>query len=224
MRSGYWALAAPLSVIAVVFGIREATGAAGALSWLALVAVPPLAVVAMWRRVAPSIALTVPAVLLAIDWAAPAGLAGEAAGVALCGLSCAALGMLLEALTPVPAIRAGILVMAAVDSALVLADLLQGPSGVLNAARPGPGLPQLQRVAFGDAVMGYGDLFIAGLLGAVLARQREQTRGALACATLALAFDCLFLVVRELPATVPVALAMLLHRRIPAFSQQRARG
>jgi type III secretory pathway component EscV len=58
--------------------------------------------------------------------------------------------------------------------------------------------------------MGYGDLFVAALLGAVLARNVRQQRAA-AVLTLAIAavFDLLFLVINELPATVPVALALI---------------
>jgi len=67
--------------------------------------------------------------------------------------------------------------------------------------------------------MGYGDLFIAAALGALLASElgfAEQLRAAGLVAVLALLFDLLFLTVDELPATVPVALtlvAVLLRRR-----------
>ena len=68
--------------------------------------------------------------------------------------------------------------MAAIDTWLVAADLLQGPNAVLNAVSPG-GLPRLQFVSFGSAVMGFGDLFIAAALGALLARNRRlQLAGA----------------------------------------------
>ncbi len=66
---------------------------------------------------------------------------------------------------------------------------------------------------FGSAVMGYGDLFVAGVLGGLLAtdggpRAGSCTRAALT-ALLALGFDLLFFFVDELPATVPVALTLL---------------
>jgi cytochrome c biogenesis protein CcdA len=57
--------------------------------------------------------------------------------------------------------------------------------------------------------MGFGDLFIAAVLGALLARNRRlQLTGALLTATFALLFDLLFFAVDELPATVPIALAL----------------
>ena len=65
---------------------------------------------------------------------------------------------------------------------------------------------------FGSAAMGYGDLFIAGVLGGLLATRLgrvPQVRAAVLTAALALAFDLLFFVVEELPATVPVALTLI---------------
>ena len=80
--------------------------------------------------------------------------------------------------------------------------------------------------------MGYGDLFVAALLGAVLAgHRRRQWSTALLTLVLAGAFDLLFLVLNELPATVPVALALIVEEawtrwgRTPAFVQRlRRRG
>lgn len=60
--------------------------------------------------------------------------------------------------------------------------------------------------------MGYGDLFVAAVLGALLAAamgRRWQLRGALLTALFALGFDLLFFVLDELPATVPPALTLL---------------
>ena len=102
--------------------------------------------------------------------------------------------------------------MAVDDTAFVLSDLLQHPNSVLNAAHPAAGLPRLQSAAFGSAVMGYGDLFVAGVLGGLVARRagrRLQLRAAALTALVALGFDLLFFAVSELPATVPVALALL---------------
>jgi hypothetical protein len=100
--------------------------------------------------------------------------------------------------------------MAAADSWLVLSDLLQAPNATLIAAHPVGNLPQLQSEIFGTVTMGYGDLFVAGLFGAVLAADvRRQRQGAVLTLVLAALFDLLFLVIAELPATVPVALALI---------------
>ncbi len=59
--------------------------------------------------------------------------------------------------------------------------------------------------------MGYGDLFVAALLGGVFANQRgTQRKAALLTFVAACLFDLLFFVVDNLPATVPVAVALLL--------------
>jgi hypothetical protein len=104
----------------------------------------------------------------------------------------------------------------------VASDLLQAPNATLVAAAPGGGLPQLQSELFGSVSMGYGDLFVAALLGAVLADDlRRQRLGALLTLTLAGVFDLLFLVLNELPATVPVALALILLE-LRAWVRRRA--
>jgi hypothetical protein len=221
LRSRRWAIVPPLSVIAFVFGARAAEHAsAQGLTYLALCAVPLLAALALgwllWdapragaRRPLRAL-LVVP--LFALAWVDRGGLAGESAALALSALSCVALGVLLAAVTPPRWLAAGIVAMAIADTTLVVSELLQRPNNALNAARPVAGLPQLQSAVFGSAVMGYGDLFIAGVLGGLLAAtvgRRLQLRAAALTALLAVCFDLLFFVVNELPATVPVALALI---------------
>jgi hypothetical protein len=219
MRSRRWAAIPPVSVIAFVFiaGAAERASAQG-LTYLALLAVPALAALALgwltWdvRRSRPARALAVPA-LFALAWIDRSGLAGEGAALILSMLSCVALGALLAALTPPRWLAFGIVAMAVVDTTLVVLDLLQRPNDALNAAHPAAGLPRLQSAVFGSAVMGYGDLFVAGVLGGLLATalgRPTQLRGAVLTALLALSFDLLFFLVEELPATVPVALALIL--------------
>ncbi len=224
-RSRVWAAIPPLSVVAFVFIASAAERAsAQSLTYLALVAVPILAALALgWlgHGARPALALTTP-VLFALAWADRSGLAGEAGALALAALSCVALGVLLAAVTPSRWLAAGIVLMACADTALVASELLQHPNDVLNAAHPAAGLPRLQAAIFGSGAMGYGDLFVAGLLGGLLARgwpagnshpvRARQVRAAVLVAGLALAFDLLFFAVNELPATVPVALALVLTR------------
>ncbi len=185
------------------------------LSWLALLAVPPFAALALgWlvRDARPGWALALPA-LFALAWAAPSSLAGEAAATALTALGCVGLGWLLVSVAPAAWLKLGIYAMAAVDTWLVATELLQGPNAVLTAAAPA-GLPRLQAIHFGSAVMGFGDLFVAATLGCLLATsRRRQLRTAALVAILALAFDLLFFAVDTLPATLPVALALALVDR-----------
>lgn len=215
LRSRRWAVIPPLSVIGFVFVAGAAEHAsAQALTYLALCAVPLLAAAALgWLTpgARPIRALLV-LVLFALAWVDRSGLPGQACALALSALSCVTLGVLLGLVTPPRWLGAGIFAMAIADAALVISDLLQRPNNALNAAQPTAGLPRLQSAQLGSALIGYGDLFVAGALGALLAvawGRRMQLRGAALCAVLAVAFDLLFFLVDELPATVPVALTLI---------------
>jgi hypothetical protein len=206
----WWALLPPLSIAVAISAIALDSASAHFLTYLALVAVPPLAALALAavaRGGRPPLALAV-IPLFAIAWAARGSLSGEAAALALSALACVSLGWLLAGVVPGRWLKLGIYAMAAIDAWLVASDLLQGPNAVLNAVSPG-GLPRLQFVSFGSAVMGFGDLFIAATLGALLARDRRlQLTGAALAAAVALSFDLLFFAVDELPSTVPIALTL----------------
>jgi hypothetical protein len=226
-----WAAIPPASVIAFVFvaGAAERASTQG-LSYLALCTVPVLAALALgwlvWDAHPPHPAralLILP--LFALAWADRGGLAGESAALVLSALSCVALGVLLAAVTPPRWLAAGIIAMAVADTALVVSEQLQRPNNALNAAHPAAGLPRLQSAVLGSAAMGYGDLFVAGALGGLLAvtvKRSLQVRAAMLTALLALGFDLLFFFVDELPATVPVALTLLIllaaRRRRPSLS------
>jgi hypothetical protein len=238
-RNPWWALAPALSIV-VVIGIVALWGeSATVLSWLALVAVPPFAALALgWlvRGSRPAWAFAV-APLFALAWASSGSLAGEVAATALTAFGCIGLGWLLTAVAPAAWLKLGIYAMAAVDAWLVVADLLQGPNAVLTAATPA-GLPRLQAIHFGSAVMGFGDLFAAATLGCLLAlpadgpksrarldfSARRRRVAALLVVVLALGMDLLFLAVDTLPATVPVALALALVERWNGHLRPRSNG
>jgi hypothetical protein len=215
LRARRWAVVPPASVIGFVAVASAAERAsAQGLTYLALVAVPLLAALALgWLAHGARPALALLALpLFALAWAERGTATGQSAALALSALSCVALGVLLAAVTPPRWLAAGIVAMALADTALVVSDLLQKPNQALNAAHPAAGLPRLQSAVFGSAVMGYGDLFVAAVLGGLLAStmgRRLQLGGAALAAVLALCFDLLFLFVNELPATVPPALTLL---------------
>lgn len=223
LRGPAWAAIPLVSIVVVVFAIRFLSDTATGLTYLALVAVPPLAVIGLaWAarpegrvtvlRVLSAVAVT--AILFAIATGSSHSLGPEAAAAILSGLSCVTLGVLLAAVAPSRWLKLGILGMAAADVWLVASDLLQRPNSLLIRAQPAPflgaHLPRLQSEVFGSVSMGYGDLFIAALLGAVLASSRRpQWPAALLTLVIAGLFDLLFFLVDELPATVPVALALI---------------
>jgi hypothetical protein len=216
-ESPWWALVPAGSIVVVVSAIEAEPGAADLLTWLALLTVPPLAAFALGGLVRGSrlwwALAAVP--LFAIAWAAtPGSLTAEAAATALTALACISLGWLLVSVVPARWLRIGIYSMAALDAALIAADMLQGPNSVLSAAAPAADLPRLQAVHFGSAAMGFGDLFVAALVGCLLAAdRRRQIEGAALVAILALTFDLLFFALDSLPGTVPVAVGLAIVQR-----------
>jgi hypothetical protein len=243
LRNPWWALIPALSIAAVIGAVEIAPGSADALTYIALIVVPPLAIFAFGAlvrrdRTEPHISrfravsrtggwgwggpVGVVGGLFALAWISPHSLAGEAAATALSGLACVTLGWLLVCGVPARWLRLGVYAMAVIDTVYVSSDLLQGPNAVLNAAAPVAGLPRLQAVHFGSALMGFGDLFVAALVGCLFAAEglaggadrvaadRRQFLAAVLVAVLALLFDLLFFAVDELPSTVPVAVALAL--------------
>jgi hypothetical protein len=212
LRSRWWALVPLASIALVVWAINAEGGTADALTWLALVAIPPLAAAALgWTMHGgrPWLALlAVPLFVLA--WKSRENLLGEGAASLLTMLSCVTLGVLLVSVAPHPWLKVGIVLMALADAVMIGAQTLQPANDVLNAAAPPADLPQLQRALFGHAVIGYGDFFIAGVFGALVAAEgRRQGRIALMTYVFALSFDVLFVWLDTLPATVPIAIALL---------------
>jgi hypothetical protein len=210
---GWWALVLPLSIAIVVGAIELVPETADALTWVALILIPPGAALALgWAMHGarwPLAALAAP--LLALAWADVNGLAGDAAAAVLTALSCVTLGRILAGIVPVLWLKAGIVAMAIVDSILVFGNQLQAPNAVLNAAVPTPGAPQLQYLDLHYASIGYGDVFVAGVLGGVLAAEgRPQVRAALLVLACSILWDLLFFAYDTLPATVPVALALVI--------------
>jgi hypothetical protein len=223
-----WALIPSSSIAVVIGGIAILPALAEGLTYLALLAVPPLAALALarfTRGARPELALAVPP-LFAVAWIFAGTLGGEAAALVLSALACVSLGTILVAITPPAWLRLGVYAMALLDTVLVAADLLQQPNSVLANAAPAGGLPQLQAVMFGHAQMGFGDLFVAATVGALLATELRSRRSAVILAAgLGLSFDLLFFVVNELPATVPIAvtLALVEGQLKPASEVRRLR-
>lgn len=221
----WWSLVLPLSIAVVVGVLAVLPGAASALTWTALIAVPPLAGGALgWAMVGARWWLGIAALpLLAVAIAWDGRIAGELAALTLTALSCVTLGRLLAAVVGGVAaaagsglvwIRVGLVAMAVIDAVLVFSGGLEKPNATLNAAVPAAGLPRLQFLSLDGASLGYGDVFVAAVLGAVLAAEGASRRVRVAAAgallVVGLLFDLLFWVFDTLPATVPVAIVTLL--------------
>src|SRR5581483_1933320 len=132
-----WALVPLASIVGIIFAIRYVSDTATALTYLALVAVPPLAAAALawggrWSRGRGArltwSSVVAVAALFVLAWRAPGSLFGQGAAVALSALSCVTLGVLLAAVTPTSWLKLGIVLMAGADTWLVVSDLLQAPN------------------------------------------------------------------------------------------------
>lgn len=223
-RGGWWALILPLCIVAVIVGIDQVPDTANVLTWVALLLVPPGCALALgWAMhgarwwLAP---LAAP--LLAIAWADQDGSRpGQLATLLLIMGSVVTLGRLLGGAAPLLLLKLGLIAMAVSDAILVFGNTLQAPNAVLEAAAPGAGLPQLQSAAFHFASMGYGDFFAAAVLGGLLAMEgRPQLIPAILLLVVSLCWDQLFLTVDTLPATVPVAIVLVL---VEVWAQVRRR-
>jgi hypothetical protein len=211
-RRGAWALVLPLSIVVCIAAISLVPASADVYTWAALLGVPIGAALAFgWAAhgARPWLALlAIP--LLAVAWALQDSRVGQLAGDLLIAGSTITLGRLLAGSGPLGLVKAGLVAMAAIDAYLVFSGRLEAPNATLVAAVPAPGLPSLQAGAFGFSSLGYGDFLAAGVLGGILAIERgPQWWMAGAVLVVSLAWDQLFRVFDVLPATVPPALVLI---------------
>jgi hypothetical protein len=230
LRAGHRPLGTLACIAALVVASTLGPSVATGLSRLAFIAVPLLAAAALaWaaRGSRPALAILA-APLLAIAWTGAGSLVGDIAAAALSALSCVALGRLLAGVMPGLWLKCGLVVWAVYDAVAVFGSPLHSPDAIVDAALPGPGLPQLQVLDLHAASLGYADVFVAALLGGVLAAERtRQWTVALIVLCLSAGFDVLFVAFRTLPATVPVAVALLIAeavRRLRSRTQAALRA
>ena len=212
LGGGGWALIAPVSLIGTLVAIQVAPSSADVLTWVALLLVPPGCALALgWAMhgARPWLALlTIP--LLIVAFIEPEGPVGRAARIVLIVGSTATAGRLLAGGAPLPLLKLGVIAMAAIDAYVVLGSHFDQQFASFDAANPGPGLPQLQLAEVGNVATDYGDYFVAGLVGAILAAERgPQLAAAVVMLPVAEAWNQLFLVVDSLPNTTAPALVLI---------------
>jgi hypothetical protein len=226
LRHPVFAVIAPCVVVASTALLVTMPSSSHALAVLAGVTVPPLAIAgaALVRRrplAAALVLVSLPAALL------PAGSpAAQLARIVLIVLACTTLGALVAAVTPRPLIELGVLVVAVADSILVAAQEIGPASQTLHAAAP-VALPPFQDATLGGMMMGFGDIFLAAVLGAALT-SRERRLAALVTGVFGALFGLLLLRVQVVPATVPVLAGLIAVRAVslgrPALRRAPARA
>jgi hypothetical protein len=212
LRGRGWALVAPVAVVATVVAITVTSASADVITWTALLLVPPGCALALgWAAHGARPWLAVFAVfLLVAALAAPDDPTGRVARLALIVGSCATAGRLLAGATPLALLKAGVVAMAAVDSVFIFGDFFAEQNALFNSAAPAAGLPRLQVAEIGQTATDYGDFFIAGVVGGILALERRpQVIAAVLTFAAAELWNQLFLVVDSLPGTVPPALVLV---------------
>ena len=212
LRGRAWALLAPLSLVGTLLAILLVPSSADLFSWIALLLVPPGCALALgWAMhgARPWLAvLAIPLIVAAL--VAPEEAVGRAARVLLIVGSTATAGRLLAGGAPLSLLKVGVIAMAVIDAVFVLGDHFDDQFAGFDAASPAGGLPQLQLARIGDVATDYGDYFVAGLVGAIIAAERgPQLVAAAAMLVVAEAWNQLFLVTDSLPNTTPPALVLI---------------
>ena len=194
-----WLVAPALALGAGIAVLRIVSGGPHALALVAAVAAPTLA--ALRRRRAPA--------ALAL-W-----LVAQGASVVLIALATVSIAELAAMVAPAWSLAAGLVLLAAVDVALVWGASEVGPAttalhraGVPSAL--GHPIPRLQDATFGSATMGWLDLVAPALLGVVAGAKR--LRAAVVTGLAAGAWGLLLLVTSTVPATVPTLAGLLAAR------------
>jgi hypothetical protein len=215
-----WGLVAPLSVVVSVVAIGAASASADVLTWIALLLVPPGCALALgWAAHGsrPWLALAI-VPLFAAALTGPDDALGRAARLIMIVGSVVTVGRLLAGSAPLGFLKVCVVAMAVVDAVFIFGHLWEEQNATFNAAVPVEGLPRLQVADIGHVSTDYGDYFIAGLVGGILAAERHpQVLAAVATLIAAEAWNQLFLVTDSLPGTVPPTVVML------AFTAWRAR-
>jgi hypothetical protein len=222
LRSPAWMLVFPAILTIGTFGVLALPAMATGLAVLASVATPLLAGIAMvavvhgrQRRL-----LFVPlALVLAV---ALTGQPGQLAASLLTAAGCLTLGTALVRLTPAPWLTFGILAMCAVDVLFLATGAGQPANALLDGAASA--LPTLHHAVVGPITTDYPDLFLAAVVGGMLAGRAGQRRAAVLVALLSGAYTGLLTMTDVLPATVPLTLGLLLVELGPRLARATKRA
>lgn len=215
LRSPAWAAVLPGCIVVGTFAPLGAYSFALGMIVLALLATPPLAVVAVLGvvrgpRAAPMLLFLAAGVLVAVA----GGLPRELSATVITALGALALGTGLARLIPARWVLIGIACMCAVDIALLAVGVGQPAAHVVARAAAHVPAPLFDHARVGRFVLDYPDLVLAAVLGAFLAGQRCQRSAAILVTVLAGAFLVLAPAHTMWPATVPAAMTLMALRTL----------
>ena len=212
LRSPAWAALLPGSIVAGTLIPLAVPSMALGLVLMAGIMTPPLAAVAILGVVrGPRIALMAAAAGLALTAALLSGWAGQISASALTALGCMALGTALSRLIPSRWFVLGVLGMCLADVALVASGVGHSAAELMASATANVHGPVFSQAGIGRVSTDYPDLVLAAVLGGFLAGRHRQMLAAALVTALGAAYGLLLLPIAQLlPATVPIALALIL--------------
>ncbi|MBV8257413.1 MAG: hypothetical protein JO073_06295 [Actinobacteria bacterium] len=212
---GLVGLLVPAALLGIgVAGLDGLSSGPRALAWLASFGTPVLAAarrpLLLWAPLAAGLWL--------VAWLAH-GLVAQAAGVVLIAGACLTAADAAARVAPAWSIRAGLVVLAAVDAILVWGTpRVEQATTSLHAVALPHALPSLQDATFGSALMGWLDLLAPALLGVVVT-SRTKLGAAAVTGIAAGLWGLLLLTTSEVAATVPVLAGLA----FAAFDARRRR-
>jgi hypothetical protein len=234
-RSVLVGLLVPVGALGLGVGLLRTAGASPeALADLAAVATPLLAGYAgwlfHWRR--PWLAVVGVASLYLLAWQVDS-LPGQVAAATMIGLACLTIACAVTQVAPRWSVAVGLVLLAAVDVALVWGTRQVDAATITLAGAtpptlrvpllPDKPLPELQQATIGSASMGWLDLLAAALLCTVLSA-RARPRAAITVTIAAGLWGLLLFTTPLLPATVPVLAGLPFARPVWASAGAAGRG
>lgn len=219
-----WSFIAPVSLVLTIAAIGVSEASADALTWIALILVPIGAALAFgWASHGARLWLApLAAVLLILAIDDPNSDIGELSRLILIIGSCVTVGRLLAAGTPLVWLKAGIILMAAIDAVFIFGSLFPDQNRAFDAAVVGDNLPQLHVADWGGISTDYGDFFVAGVVGGILAIEGRQLPAAVATLVAANALNQLLLVTDSIPETLSPAVVLVLFELLRRHRSPRA--
>jgi hypothetical protein len=219
LRSPFWTLVLPGSIIVGTFGLIALPWTASTTLVVAAVTTPLLALVAIASVVRGRSLIGPLAIVAGVCAVLATGLAGQLGASVITALACLTVGVTLQRLIPGRWLLVGVVAMAVTDIVLLESGAGYHQTMLLAAAANNFHGPHFTGARVGGTTIGYPDLFLAALLGAALAGSRLQRGAAVLLGVLVVAYDSLLAPGVLLPATVPIAVTLVIVSLIA-----RARG
>ena len=218
LRSPAWAALLPGSIVVGTFLPLAMPSIALGLVLMAGVITPLLAIIAVLEVVrGPRTALLMVAFALAVIAALISGWEAQLSATALTALGCLAVGTALARLIPRSWFVLGVVGMCLADVALLASGVGGSAAQLMAAATRDVHGPVFSQADIGRVTTDYPDLVLAAVLGGFLAGRHRQLLAAVLVTVLGAAYGLLLLPIAHLlPATVPIALTLLMLESVDA--------